>query len=127
MRAAGHELADLLDVADVRKTPAHFAVGHDIEQVKSRRRRDVAGLEDAANRRLPAFAVGAHRLLFLRGQPTLGITWSETPVPHRRVIPRGLVHAREQLRREFWPRRARSHDLFAADEFARFLEDHPRA
>ena len=34
VRAARDEFPDLLDVADIRKTPADLAIGHDIEQIQ---------------------------------------------------------------------------------------------
>ena len=126
VRAAGDQLADLLDVADVGETPAHFAVGHHIQEVKAGRGRHVAGREDAVDRGVAGLAVRAHGFFLLRGQPALGIAGRETTVTHRGVITRGLVHAGDERGREFGTCGAGGHDVFAADEFARFLEDAPR-
>jgi hypothetical protein len=56
VRAARDELGDLGVVVDVGKAEAHFAIGHDVEEIEAGLAVLDAGLDDAVDPRLADFA-----------------------------------------------------------------------
>ena len=123
MAAAGDQLGDLGVVVDVGEAEADLAVGHDVEQIEAAARRDVAGLDQAGDRRGAGLGVGAHRLLLDGGEAALGVAGGERAIAERRVVARRLGDAGLELGAELRRDGAVGHDVLAADQLAGLLED----
>src|SRR5271163_4337506 len=109
MAAARDQFGDLGIVVDIGETEADFAVRNHIEQVETAARRNVAGFDEARDRRPARLRVGAHRLLLDRGETALGVAGGERTVAERGVVARGLGDARLEFGAESRRDCARGH------------------
>src|ERR1700687_3234679 len=97
MGAAGDQFRNFCIVIDVRESEAWLAIRNDVQQIQTTLWGNVARLNQPGDWRVAAFAIRSDRLFLDRGQPALGVSWSEAGVAHLFVVIRCFFDGSFQL------------------------------